>query len=203
MTKIEKLTKKRVEVETMLWDGTDEAAAAIVEWMGWIDTADPSPAFLPRSETSGRALIWVAHNMSWSPLPIGYRVARELDGSGFYPLSPEGRRDGYEADDERLMDPSRNEELREGICEWLRANDLDPNRVPSWARPILDTVDPENILITVPYWCRNDDDRPFFDRLTGSLAVQAETTLMKDGQFPAGQVLAWINGGSRPSGETE
>jgi hypothetical protein len=104
---------------------------------------------------------------------------------------------------ERHADPARNEELREAICDWLRANDLDPNRVPSWARPILDTVDPENILITVPYWCQNDNDRPFLDRLTGSLAVQAETTLMKDGQFPTGQVLAWINGGSRPSGETE
>jgi len=53
---------------------------------------------LPR-EVSGRvedALLWVAHNKSWSPLPVGYRVAAEIDGSGFYPLSPEGARAGYE-----------------------------------------------------------------------------------------------------------
>lgn len=108
--RIEKLRKKPVEVETMVWDGSDEAAAAIKAWVGCrqVDVSTPTsgPAtmdgeqlFLLTHEMSGvarHALLWVAHNHSWSPLPVGYRVARELDGSGFYPLSPEGAAAGYE-----------------------------------------------------------------------------------------------------------
>lgn len=98
MTKIERLTKRRVEVETMLWDGTDEAAAAIKEWVG--DRGNGECGFLLPDEVFGRWIeepqLWVAHNKSWSPLPVGYRVAREIDGSGFYPLSPEGAAAGYE-----------------------------------------------------------------------------------------------------------
>lgn len=110
MTKIEKLRKRPVEVETMLWDGTDEGAAAIKEWVGCrqvdvstadggMETMDAEPAFLLPREMAGAAKdarLYVAHNRSWTPLPIGYRVARELDGSGFYPLSPEGAAAGYE-----------------------------------------------------------------------------------------------------------
>lgn len=97
MTKIEKLRKKPVEVETMLWDGTDEAVASIKAWVGSIEGSEHAEGFYTPQE-AGRlhAELHVAHNDSWSPLPIGYRVARELDGSGFYPLSPEGAAAGYE-----------------------------------------------------------------------------------------------------------
>lgn len=106
MSKIEKLRKKPVEVETMLWDGTDEAAKAIEAWVGRreVDVSLPGG---PRETVGGQpvwyppsgdrdATLYVAHNSSWSPLPVGYRVAKELDGSGFYPLSPEGAAAGYE-----------------------------------------------------------------------------------------------------------
>lgn len=108
---IEKLTKRRVQVETILWDGTDEAAAEIMAWVGHrpVDVTrlgDLGPvriagerAFrLPEHGTDrlARAELYVAHNNSWSWLPVGYRVAKELDGSGFYPLSPDGAAAGYE-----------------------------------------------------------------------------------------------------------
>jgi len=95
---IEKLLKKRVEVETMLWDGAASTAEDVKEWVGEPNNIGESGFLLPHevSGTARHAMLWVAHNSSWSPLPIGYRVARELDGSGFYPLSPEGRAAGYE-----------------------------------------------------------------------------------------------------------
>ncbi len=97
---IEKLRKRPVEVETILWDGTEERAVEIKQWVGWArNLAGGERAFLLPREVfgdPGSARLWVAHNDSWSPLPVGYRVAKELDGSGFYPLSPEGAAAGYE-----------------------------------------------------------------------------------------------------------
>lgn len=104
---IEKLTKRRVQVETMLWDGTDERAAEIQAWVGYqqVDVSVPGsppemvdggPGFEMPDEPGEQAMLYVAYNSSWSPLPAGYRVAREIDGSGFYPLSPEGAAAGYE-----------------------------------------------------------------------------------------------------------
>ncbi len=94
---IENLTKKVVTVQTMVWDGTDERAAEI---KGWVAAPKMPTGFQTPDEFGveqpGAAMLWVAHNGSWSPLPVGYRVARELDGSGFYPLSPDGARAGYE-----------------------------------------------------------------------------------------------------------
>lgn len=95
---IEVLLKKSVHVETMVWDGTAERADAIKEWVGDEHADGSHSAFLLPSETvrvEEHAQLWVAHNKSWSPLPVGYRVAKELDGSGFYPLSPDGARAGY------------------------------------------------------------------------------------------------------------
>jgi hypothetical protein len=97
MSKIEKLRKRPVEVETMLWDGTDERASELQEWTG--KTPAREWVFLPVYQLPSdrkHAELWVAHNSSWTPLPVGYRVAKELDGSGFYPLSPEGAAAGYE-----------------------------------------------------------------------------------------------------------
>lgn len=106
---IEKLRKKPVEVETMLWDGTDERAAAIKAWVGHRMVFTPpstiapgGPCFLLPAEISGvveHAQLFVQHNGDWCSLPVGYRVAKELDGSGFYPLSPEGAAAGYEMGD--------------------------------------------------------------------------------------------------------
>lgn len=98
MTKIERLTKKRVEVETMLWDGTDVTALAIQEWVGprMRDGVNYGLCFYPPAASDKMALLWVQHNKDWCSLPVGYRVAKELDGSGFYPLSPEGAAAGYE-----------------------------------------------------------------------------------------------------------
>lgn len=108
---IEKLRKKPVEVETMLWDGTDKRRDAIVAWVdkgpGAGDRGFTTPelaahdagvVYLPEPGDED-AWLWVAHNKRWTPLPIGYRVAREIDGTGFYPLSPEGARAGYETPD--------------------------------------------------------------------------------------------------------
>lgn len=71
----------------------------IKEWLEdeYADGSD-SAFLLPGELGNGQpstARLWVAHNGSWSPLPVGYRVAKELDGSGFYPLSPDGARAGY------------------------------------------------------------------------------------------------------------
>lgn len=99
---IEKLRKRPVEVETILWDGSVYRANGIKAWVGRTPTSD-EPAFLTAAEVFGaadHAMLYVAHNNSWSPLPVGYRVARELDGSGFYPLSPEGAAAGYETPSE-------------------------------------------------------------------------------------------------------
>jgi hypothetical protein len=111
---IEKLTKRRVQVETMLWDGTDERGYLIKAWVGrrtilvdgvaaLANEEREDPAFVLPAEMTGwaaHALLWVAHNRDWCSLPVGYRVARELDGSGFYPLSPEGAVAGYEMPEE-------------------------------------------------------------------------------------------------------
>jgi hypothetical protein len=102
VTKIEKLRKKPVEVETMLWDGTSDTAEAIQDWTGETSNEGES-AFLLPDEVAGvveHAQLYVAHNKDWCSLPVGYRVAKELDGSGFYPLSPEGAAAGYEMVDE-------------------------------------------------------------------------------------------------------
>lgn len=111
---IEKLRKRQVEVETILWDGTDEAAADIQAWVGHrpVDVTrlgQPGPVIVPGerafrlpehgTDRLARAELYVAHNSSWSWLPVGYRVAKELDGSGFYPLSPDGAAAGYHLDD--------------------------------------------------------------------------------------------------------
>lgn len=94
---IEKLRKKPVEVETMLWDGSATCAEDIKQWVG--SPHNDEDGFMLPHEVSGvveHAVLWVAHNKDWCSLPIGYRVARELDGSGFYPLSPGGAAAGYE-----------------------------------------------------------------------------------------------------------
>jgi hypothetical protein len=98
MSKIEKLRKKPVEVETMVWDGSATCAEDVKEWVGEPNN-DGEAGFLLPHEIFGvaqHAKLWVAHNAEWCSLPIGYRVAKELDGWGFYPLSPEGAAAGYE-----------------------------------------------------------------------------------------------------------
>jgi hypothetical protein len=87
--RVEIYRKRSVKVEMMLWDGTDAAVRDMKSWIG-------SSSFVAADEPGEHARLWVAHNSSWSLLPIGYRVAKELDGSGFYPLSPEGFEAGYE-----------------------------------------------------------------------------------------------------------
>lgn len=98
MAEVEVHRKKPVEVEMMLWDGVSFTARDIQDWVG--ETPSGEWGFLTIAELAGvneHAQLWVAHNGSWSPLPVGYRVAKELDGSGFYPLSPEGFAAGYVA----------------------------------------------------------------------------------------------------------
>lgn len=97
---IETFRKRPVQIQAMLWDGTDERAAAIKSWVGRIHPNTTGSGFLLPSEEAGfgpdsQAHLWVAHNLAWTPLPIGHRVVAELDGSGFYPLSPEGLAAGY------------------------------------------------------------------------------------------------------------
>jgi hypothetical protein len=88
---VERFRKKPIVVETMLWDGTQAAADAISEWCGgnvldwW---TGPSGALIAR--------LWVAHQDGWAPLPVGHRVAREADGNGFYPISPQAIAETYE-----------------------------------------------------------------------------------------------------------
>ncbi|MCW6003895.1 hypothetical protein K1W54_04765 [Micromonospora sp. CPCC 205371] len=100
---IEVLRKKPLTVETMLWDGTPECAAAIKAWVGNRTTADGKPVdecrFLLPEDITGTwhaAHLYVDHQLAWSPLPVGHRVAKEGDGRGFYPLSPEAVAATYE-----------------------------------------------------------------------------------------------------------
>lgn len=96
MNEVQRFRKKPVEVEMMLWDGTDEAVTAIKGWVGFVEGGGWAPVFYAPGESDrADALLYVAHNGDWCTLPVGYRVARELDGSGFYPLSPEGFTTGY------------------------------------------------------------------------------------------------------------
>lgn len=100
MSGVEIYYKKPVSVEMMLWDGTEGRADEIKAWVDHQHADGSESAFLLPAEMSGvneHAQLWVAHNGSWSPLPVGYRVAKEIDGSGFYPLSPEGFVAGYVA----------------------------------------------------------------------------------------------------------
>lgn len=96
MTSIETHRKKPVDVQMMLWDGDPFTARDIQDWVG--EAPSDQWAFLTVEELAGvneHAQLWVAHNGSWTSLPVGYRVAKEIDGSGFYPLSPEGFAAGY------------------------------------------------------------------------------------------------------------
>lgn len=86
---------------TMLWDGTPDRADALKAWVG--TAPNGTPGFLPAAEACAalhvdipHALLWVAHSSQWIDLPVGHRVVAELDGSGHYPLSPEGLRAGFE-----------------------------------------------------------------------------------------------------------
>lgn len=96
MSAVEVHQKKPVEVEMILWDGTDERLAEIQAWVADSPRPDHEPhAFIKDYE--GCVELYVAHNRDWCHIPVGYRVAKELDGSGFYPLSPEGFAAGYVA----------------------------------------------------------------------------------------------------------
>lgn len=87
---IERFRKRPVEVETMLWDGTESAAEAITEWCGLT-------AFQWYVDRGSRfAQLWIEHQQDWMPLPVGHRVVREADGRGFYPISPEAVAQTYE-----------------------------------------------------------------------------------------------------------
>lgn len=101
---IETHRKKPVDVQMILWNGTADRADEIKAWVDHQYADGSDSAFLLPGEMPGdheHAELWVAHNGSWSPLPVGYRVAKEIDGSGFYPLSPEGFAAGYVQDDGR------------------------------------------------------------------------------------------------------
>lgn len=100
---------------------------------------------------------------------------------------------------DRRGDPAYDNELREAICAWVTANDLDPNRVPAWCRPVLDTTDPENITITVAYWRHNENGRQYSDPLTGGAATITRTVLLKE--RPPAPVLDWI-AGVRPADDS-
>jgi hypothetical protein len=101
---IELLRKKPLTVETMLWDGGLERAAVIKAWVGNRHTAageqvDECRFLLPEDITGTwkDAHLYVDHQQTWTPLPVGHRIAREADGRGFYPLSPEVVEATYDA----------------------------------------------------------------------------------------------------------
>lgn len=98
---IETFRKKPITVDTMLWDGTPKRAEAIKAWVGQVPGSGSTFGFLPPGQYDDEhvyARLWVAHNRDCAPLPIGHRVVAEIDGSGYYPLSPEGLSAGYEAE---------------------------------------------------------------------------------------------------------
>lgn len=100
MSGVEIHRKKPVEVEMMLWDGEPETSDAIGAWTGAYDNhGAPFTRWKPPMPSSATmtGLLYVDHNRSNAPIPVGYRVAKEIDGSGFYPLSPEGFAAGYVA----------------------------------------------------------------------------------------------------------
>lgn len=100
---IEVLRKLPLTVKTMLWDGTPRRAAAIKIWVGNRVTSDGDEVdecrfLLPQDITGSweHAHLYVDHQQTWTPLPVGHRIAREHDGRGFYPLSPEAVAEAYE-----------------------------------------------------------------------------------------------------------
>jgi hypothetical protein len=100
---VEVLRKRPLTVETMLWDGTQGRAATIKAWVGNRVTADGEVLdecrFLLPEDITGtweHAHLYVDHQQTWTPLPVGHRIAREADDRGFYPLSPEAVAQTYE-----------------------------------------------------------------------------------------------------------
>jgi hypothetical protein len=80
--------KRPVVVDTILWDGTPEAAAELVAWCGWLnDNPAQSPRFLS-IEGGGLAQVWNDQERCWIDVHVGHRVARGALGE-FYPISPE------------------------------------------------------------------------------------------------------------------
>lgn len=94
---VERWQKKPVTAEMVLWDGTPERAEFLKEWTA--DCSPGGPGFLLPDEMFGvheHARLWVAHQRTWTWVPVGHRVVKEQDGDGFYPLSPGGHAAAYE-----------------------------------------------------------------------------------------------------------
>jgi hypothetical protein len=100
---IQSFPKKAAVVDMVQWTGTPESAAELKEWTRngstTLDTDGDGEGFYEGRELSFSppdARLWVAHQRSWEPLPLGHWVAKELDGNGFYPISPEVLKGGYD-----------------------------------------------------------------------------------------------------------
>lgn len=157
MSAIEEHARKRVQMRMMLWDGTPKRADEIRRWVG--DDRFCTPDQL--SGVNEHAQLWVGHNQAWVPLPVGQRVVQEIDGSGFYPLSPDGFEAGYET-----VAPA-SPELAEALTEMTmlaRVHEydieiesrrhgvyvvtlLDPGRDPIWARSGQSLIELFNLAI--------------------------------------------------------
>lgn len=104
MSNIQEFPKLSATALMIQWDGTPERAQEIKEWTGkysrpFLGAVHTTDVFKTDAEMStpdeDGAWLWVAHQSSMSAIPKGHWIVREQDGSGFYPLSPEGHRLGY------------------------------------------------------------------------------------------------------------
>lgn len=87
--------KRPVVVDTILWDGTPEAAAELTAWCGHLnDNPAQSPRFLSAPGVS-HAQVWNEQERCWIDVPVGHLVVRGLLGE-FYPLSPDALAQTYE-----------------------------------------------------------------------------------------------------------
>lgn len=94
MPEIERLRKKPLVIEVLLWDGTN--FAQIVEFTGSDGNAD--------RVGPGELKVWNEQENDWIGVPLGHYVAKGVLGE-FYPLSPEAY--------ERTYDPAGA-----GEVEW-------------------------------------------------------------------------------------
>lgn len=90
-----RLRSKIVEIEAVLWNGTQESAETIEQFIG------TKSFFLERNHPLdvGKLQVWNALEMQWINCPDGHYVLKGLKGE-FYPCEPEALWMKYEIIDE-------------------------------------------------------------------------------------------------------
>ena len=91
---IDRFRKKPIVVDTILWDGTLDRLADIVNWVGHAPTPCGAPPVLYNEQAGLR--IWNAEENQYIDVPQNHRVVKGARGE-YYPISPEAVAETYEA----------------------------------------------------------------------------------------------------------